>query len=49
LRGEGIPTEAIADAIKAEGSIDKVAALFEISKRRVEEAVAFENQLQRAA
>jgi uncharacterized protein (DUF433 family) len=49
LRDEGIPTETIADAVKAEGSIDKVAALFEISKHRVKEAVAFEDQLQRAA
>jgi uncharacterized protein (DUF433 family) len=50
LQEDGIPTEAIADAIKAEGgSVDKVAALFEISRRRVQEAVAFENHLQRAA
>jgi len=49
LAKEGIPTEAIADAVKAEGSVDTVAILFEISKRRVQEAVAFENQLKRAA
>jgi uncharacterized protein (DUF433 family) len=49
LKDDGIPTEAIADAVKAEGSIDKVAALFEISRRRAQEAVIFENHLKRAA
>jgi uncharacterized protein (DUF433 family) len=49
IRDVGIPTEAIADAVRAEGSIDMAAELFEISKRRVQEAVAFENQLHRAA
>jgi uncharacterized protein (DUF433 family) len=49
LQKEHIPTEVIADAVKAEGSVDKVAVLFEISKQRVEEAVEFENLLKRAA
>nr|WP_294557013.1 DUF433 domain-containing protein [uncultured Rhodopila sp.] len=49
LKGSGIPTEAIADAVRAEGSIDTVAELFEITKRRVQEAVTFESHLRRAA
>ena len=49
LRDTGIPTGAIADAMRAERHIDTVAELFEISRRRVQEAVAFETQLHQAA
>jgi uncharacterized protein (DUF433 family) len=49
LRGNGIPTEAIASTFKAEDSIDTTAMLFEISRSRVKEAVAFETDLERAA
>lgn len=49
LKNNGIPTEAIADAVKAEGSVDTVAILFDISKRRVQEAVTFETHLRKAA
>jgi uncharacterized protein (DUF433 family) len=49
LRNTGIPTEAIADAFKAEGSIDTVAVLLDVSKRHVQEAVTFESHLRQAA
>ena len=49
MRGSGIPTEAIAGAAEAEGSVESAALLFDISKKRVEEAVAFEAMLRRAA
>jgi uncharacterized protein (DUF433 family) len=49
LRGSGIPTEAIAEAMRAEGDAETVAELFEISKKRVQEAVAFEAELRKAA
>jgi len=50
LRAPGIPTETVADAFVAEGEdVEAVAILFDISKRHVKEAVAFENSLRRAA
>ena len=49
LKDLGIPTETIAAAWSAEGSFDAVAALFEISKARAKEAVAFEKDIRRAA
>lgn len=49
LKDKGIPTEAIADAARAEGSVEAAAALFEISTRRAQEAVSFEENLRRAA
>jgi uncharacterized protein (DUF433 family) len=49
LKGSGIPTEAVAGALRAEGSIEAVAAIFEITTKRVREAVAFEADLRKAA
>jgi uncharacterized protein (DUF433 family)/DNA-binding transcriptional MerR regulator len=49
LKERGIPTEAIADAMRAEGSADIVAEIFEIPKRQVHEAIAFEADIRRAA
>lgn len=49
LKRSGIPTEAIADAMRAEGDIETVAALFEITTKRAQEAVAFEANLREAA
>ncbi len=49
LRRQGIPTEAIADAVRAEGSVEAAAELFEIPKKYVQEAVSFEAELRRAA
>jgi uncharacterized protein (DUF433 family)/DNA-binding transcriptional MerR regulator len=49
LKDSGIPTEALAQAVQVEGSIAAAAALFEISERRVREAVSFENNIRMAA
>jgi uncharacterized protein (DUF433 family)/DNA-binding transcriptional MerR regulator len=49
LNKSGIPTETIAEAWHAEGSIEAVADLFEVSKARVREALAFEKIIRRAA
>lgn len=49
LKGAGIPTEAVAEAVRAEGSVDAVAVLFEISRKRLQEAVDFESHIRRAA
>jgi uncharacterized protein (DUF433 family) len=49
LRGSGIPTEAIADAARAERSVETAAILFEIPKKLAQEAVDFESHLRRAA
>ena len=49
LRGRGIPTAAIAQAAKAEGSVDAAAEIFEIPIRRAQEAVNFESDIRRAA
>lgn len=49
LKDSRIPTQTIADAVKAEGSAAAVAMLYDIPEKRVMEAVAFENDLRRAA
>lgn len=41
----GVPTAAIADAVAAEGSIDRVVQLFEVSRDVVRDAVNFEKRL----
>jgi DNA-binding transcriptional MerR regulator/uncharacterized protein (DUF433 family) len=48
-KARGIPTEAIADAASAEGSVDAAAELFEIARKWAQEAVNFEDHLRRAA
>jgi uncharacterized protein (DUF433 family) len=49
LKGRGIPTEAIAETAKVEGSVEAAAAIFEITASRAKEAVDFEERLGRAA
>lgn len=49
LKDSGIPTEAVFDAVHAEGSAEAAAELFEISVRRVNEAVSFEDNIRLAA
>ena len=49
IRGRGIPTEAIADAARAEGSVEAAAELFEIPRKWAQQAVDFEAHLRRAA
>jgi uncharacterized protein (DUF433 family) len=44
----GVPTTALADAVAAEGSIERVARLFELSERAVRDAVSFESELRAA-
>ncbi len=41
----GVPTIALADAVKAEGSVDRVAYLYEVPAAVVREAVRFEEYL----
>jgi uncharacterized protein (DUF433 family) len=41
----GIPTVALADAVKVEGSIQRVAQLFEVAKAVVQDAINFEKSL----
>jgi uncharacterized protein (DUF433 family) len=41
----GIPTVALADAVKAEGSVDRVARFFDVNPSIVRDAVNFENAL----
>lgn len=48
LRDRGIPTEAIADTARAEGSVEAAAELFEIPLNRAREAVSFEEHLRAA-
>lgn len=45
IAGVGISTRAIADAVIAEGGIEPVARLFEISNRLVRDALQFEERL----
>lgn len=46
LTGSGVPTIAIADAVKAEGgNMNRVARLYEISVTEVRKAAAFEQQV----
>jgi uncharacterized protein (DUF433 family) len=44
----GVPTEALADAVEAEGSIDRVARQFDVSPVAVRDAVRFERELMAA-
>ena len=41
----GVPTIALADAVEAEGSVDRVARLFDVSPATVRDAVRFEQGL----
>ena len=45
IADHGIATATIAQALKAEGSIDKVARLYEIKPRLVKDALAYEAQI----
>ena len=49
MRDSRIPTEALAVAFEAEGSVDAVAEIYDISEAQVREAVKFERDLSRAA
>ncbi len=49
LKDSHIPTKTLANAVAAEGSVKFVADIFDISERRVKEAVTFENNLKQAA
>jgi uncharacterized protein (DUF433 family) len=49
LRESRIPTNALADAVKAEGSAGAVAEMFGVPLARVREAVKFEDNLRMAA
>lgn len=44
ISNSGVPTEAIANAVKVESSIGTVAKIFEIPVRAVKDAVLFENR-----
>lgn len=44
----GIPTATLADAVRAEGSVDRVARLFEVSPAVVRDAARFEDYLSAA-
>jgi uncharacterized protein (DUF433 family)/DNA-binding transcriptional MerR regulator len=44
-RASGVPTEVLAEAVKIEGSIERVAALYESSSSEVKDAIAFEQRL----
>lgn len=41
----GVPTVALADAVKAEGSVERVAALYEVDRAVVRDAVSFQTAL----
>ena len=41
----GVPTVALADAVRAEGSVQRVAQLFDVSKSVVQDAINFEKSL----
>lgn len=41
----GVPTIVLADAVKAEGSVARVAALYEVDKSVVQDAVRFHEEL----
>jgi uncharacterized protein (DUF433 family) len=41
----GVPTEILANAAKAAGSVSEIARWFEVSEREIEDAVEFEQQL----
>jgi uncharacterized protein (DUF433 family) len=44
----GVPTVALSDAVEAEGSVDRVARIFDVSATVVRDAVAFEKYLSAA-
>lgn len=44
----GVPTVVLAEAVKAEGSIARVAAIFEVDKAVVQDAVRFQEELMAA-
>jgi uncharacterized protein (DUF433 family) len=41
----GVPTIVLADAVKAEGNLSRVAAIYEIEKSVVQDAVKFHEEL----
>lgn len=43
--GSGVPTEILAGAVKVEGSVAKVAALYEVPAAEVRDAIEFEQRL----
>ncbi|MDP9874061.1 DUF433 domain-containing protein [Agrobacterium tumefaciens] len=45
----GVPTVALADAVEAEGSVEEVARIFDVTVAVVRDAVQFETDLKRAA
>ncbi|TKT81489.1 hypothetical protein XW59_005865 [Aquamicrobium sp. LC103] len=45
----GVPTVALAQAVQAEGSVEDVARLFDVSVNVVRDAVTFEDELMKAA
>lgn len=45
----GVPTVTLAQAVEAEGSVEKVARLYEVTAAVVRDALKFEESLQRAA
>ena len=44
----GVPTIALAEAVKAEGSLLRVAAMYEVEKSVVQDAVRFHEELMAA-
>jgi uncharacterized protein (DUF433 family) len=44
----GVPTAALADAVEAEGSVERVARIFEVTPASIRDAVAFERNLRAA-
>ena len=44
----GVPTVGLAEAVKAEGSVARVAAIFEVEKAVVQDAVRFQEELMAA-
>ena len=44
----GVPTAALADAVEAEGSVERVARIFEVTSGSIRDAVAFERSLRAA-
>jgi uncharacterized protein (DUF433 family) len=45
VTGGGVPTETLANAARIEGSEERVARLYEVTTKRVREAIAFEAKL----
>ena len=44
----GVPTVVLAEAVKAEGSVSRVAAIYEVERSVVQDAVKFEQELMAA-